>query len=96
MTEQEPLIEQLQNELTRLDVREGQVSMDRQFEPSVGKLVFLKIGEADWHLVPGTLLPLLRGLPDHVGGDAVKKAIESHADMVWHGPSPEGSRDTSP
>lgn len=93
---EDDVIEQLGNELKRLDANDASVGLDDDFEPDAGKLVHLRIGGAYWHFLPGTLLPLLKRLPDKAGGEAIKQMIERNASMVWHGPSPKGSRDTSP
>jgi len=92
----EHIIEEIQCELQRLGAAEALVKMDEHFEPAAGKLVHFQMGMAYWHFLPGALLPLLRELPDGAGCDAIRQTIERNATSVWHGPSPKGSRDTSP
>ena len=91
----EATIKQLENEQRRVGASDASVKLDEKFEPDTGKLVHLRVGAADWHFLPGTLLPLLQELPDRAGSEAVKQMNERNATMVWHGPSPKGSRDTS-
>jgi hypothetical protein len=88
-------MEQLENELKRLGASDASVTLDEEFEPSAGSLVYLRVGTAYWHFLPGSLLPLLQRLPNNAGNEAIKQMIERNATMVWHGPSPKGSRDTS-
>ncbi|REJ70063.1 MAG: hypothetical protein DWQ31_02275 [Planctomycetota bacterium] len=90
------LIEQLNAQLTRLKADDALVVLDDEFEPKAGTLVKLEIDMAYWHFLPGALLELLERLPDASGSEAIKVAIEKNAPQVWHGPSPKGSRDTSP
>ncbi|MEZ6097783.1 MAG: hypothetical protein R3E01_02310 [Pirellulaceae bacterium] len=90
---EDDVIGQLETELKRLDASDAFVELDEEFEPDAGKLVHLRIGGGYWHFLPGTLLPLLQNLPDKAGSEALN---ERNASMVWHGPSPKGSRDTSP
>lgn len=85
----------IQNELTRLDAKDARVSLDPDFEPEAGTLAKLEIGEAYWHLLPQELLRIAQQVPDGAGSEKLKQAIEEDAAHVWHGPSPEGSRDTS-
>jgi hypothetical protein len=90
------LLKKLNVELARLGSEDTHVELDDEFEPTTGMMVKLQIGEAYWHFLPGGLLELLQHVPDAAGADAIKKAVETRATEVWHGPSPEGSRDTSP
>lgn len=89
------LLKKLENELARLGAEQAHVEMDDDFEPAAGTLVKLELGGADWHFLPGELLKLLEQLPDSVGAETIKQAIEKEATKVWHGPSPKDSRDTS-
>jgi hypothetical protein len=82
-------------ELRRLSAIDVRVEIDEDFEPETGRLVKVSHEGAFWHLLPGALEELLEELPDGAGGDAIKQAIEGKAHPVWHGPSPEGSRDTT-
>jgi len=83
------------NELLRLDARDVHIEFDDEFEPEAGTLVKVEYDGAFWHLLPGKFTELLNDLPDGAGGEAIKVAIETKAQTVWHGPSPH-SRDTSP
>jgi hypothetical protein len=89
-----PELAAIEQELDRLNADSVQVSMDDQFEPSVGELAKIEYDNAYWHLFPQRLLELLKELPDGAGGDSIKRVIEQKAETVWHGPEPEGSRDT--
>jgi len=90
------MLDQTIRELTRLKATDVRVELDDRFEPAVGTLVKVAYQGAYWHLLPGALTELLVQLPDGAGGEAVKQAIEGKAQFVWHGPSPKGSRATSP
>ncbi len=89
------MLEQVEKELERLGATDVRVELDDEFEPRVGTLVKVEYAGAIWRLFPGKLAELLDELPNGAGGEALKRAIESKAQTVWHGPSPE-SRDTSP
>jgi hypothetical protein len=92
----EHIIEEVEAELQRLGASKAVVKIDEEFEPAAGRLVYFQMGIAYWHFLPGALLLLLRELPDNAGYDAIRQSIERNATVVWHGPSPKGSRDTSP
>lgn len=89
------MLSQIRAELKRLSASDVAVSLDDEFEPRAGTLVKIELDEAYWHLLPNDLLELLDDLPDDAGSEAVRTAIEKKGPFVWHGPSPEGSRDTS-
>ncbi len=88
-------IQKTRKELSRLDASDVQIEFDDQFEPETGTLLKVQIGDAYWHLLPGNFFEILQPMPDGVGTEAIKEAIEEEANPVWHGPSPKGSRDTS-
>mgnify|MGYP007073391473 CR=1 FL=1 len=90
------MLQAIQTELGRLNATDTFVALDRTFEPEAGELVAVDIGEASWHMLPGVFLALLREMPDNAGSEAIQTAIEKDAILVWHDPSPKGSRDTSP
>ena len=87
------MMSQIEAELARIQARQITTSESREFEPEVGTLVRVELETAYWHLLPKHLLNLLEELPDRAGDEAVRVAIERNAVFVWHGPSPEGSRD---
>ena len=89
------IVDQLERELQRLAAEEARVWLDYEFEPETGPLVRLQIGDPYWHFLTLDLIQLLESLPDGVGSDAIKQAIEHDVTTVWHGPAPQGSRDTS-
>lgn len=89
-------LNKIQAELERIGASSATVSLDAEFEPEAGELVKFELEGADWHLLPEHFFELLRDLPDDAGGDAVRTAIERKGPFVWHGPAPEGSRDSSP
>jgi len=92
----EDVMELLRAELKRIGAEDAIIRIDEEFEPEAGPLIYLEIEPAYWHFLPGSLLPLLQELADGAGSEAIKEAIERNASMVWHGPAPEDSRDTSP
>jgi hypothetical protein len=89
------MLEKIGAELQRLSATEVWVELDDEFEPETGTLVKISYDGTFWHLLPGVLDEILAELPDGAGGEAIKQAIEGNAQAVWHGPSPEGSRDTT-
>ena len=89
------IVDQLENELRRLSAGDACVWLDYEFEPETGPLIRLQIGDPYWHFLTLDLIQLLESLPDGVGSDVIKQAIEQGATTVWHGPAPQGSRDTS-
>lgn len=92
---QEESVTKIQAELARIGAGDAQVSLDKDFEPKSGPLAKLQIGDAYWHMIPADLLQLVEKMSDDAGSDAVRQAIEHNATTVWHGPAPDGSRDTS-
>lgn len=90
------MLNEIKSELERLDATSTRVTIDADFEPKVGDLLKVELGDAYWHLFPQRFLELLKELPDGAGSDAVRTAIERQATFVWHGPAPDRSRDTSP
>lgn len=89
------MLEKIGAELQRLSATEVLVELDDEFEPDTGTLVKVSFDGTFWHLLPGALEELLTELPERAGAEAIKQAIEGKAQAVWHGPSPEGSRDTT-
>jgi hypothetical protein len=89
------MLDEIRIELQRLDANNVMVSIDVDFEPDVGELVKVQIQDAYWHLLPDRLLALLKELADDSGGEAIRTVIEQKGTLVWHGPSPKGSRDAS-
>lgn len=87
------MMSQIEAELARVQASRIRANESREFEPEVGTLVLVELETAYWHLLPKHFLNLLEEVPDGAGDEAVKKAIERNAVFVWHGPSPEGSRD---
>ncbi|MBI2480977.1 MAG: hypothetical protein HYV60_20790 [Planctomycetia bacterium] len=85
------MLNQIHGELLRVGASDILVSMDEDFAPTVGSLLKIEIGDAYWHLLPGTLQDLLSELPDNAGSDAVHWTIEANALPVWHGPAPESA-----
>ena len=88
------VLEEIRAELQRIGANSVRVSLDAKFEPKAGELVKVELASAYWHLQPGEFLRLLNELPDGVGSEKVKIAIEKKAAKVWHGPAPLGSRDS--
>jgi hypothetical protein len=90
----EAVLKSIRNELRRVGASQVNAALDPNFEPEAGDLVRVKLEAAEWHLLPAEFEQLLKELPG--GGDeAVKRAIEKRANVVWHGPAPKDSRDTS-
>ncbi|MCA9153861.1 MAG: hypothetical protein R3C99_21505 [Pirellulaceae bacterium] len=90
------MIEQIRDELNRLDAGAVQVRLDREFEPKAGELVRIDIDDAYWHMLPADFHTLLQDLPNGAGEEQVHRAIESFdSQQVWHGHSPDGSRDST-
>jgi len=89
------MLEDIRAELKRLGANSVRVSLDRDFEPKAGELVKVELGPSYWHLLPPAFLELLKELKDGAGNEAVKAAIEKKGTHVWHGPAPEGSRDST-
>jgi hypothetical protein len=83
----------LEHELKRLNAEDVQLSLDGDFEPSAGTLLKVEVGLAFWHLPIDDFNQLISEIPDGCGGEAIKRAIETHALHVWHGPSPTQMRD---
>jgi hypothetical protein len=95
MARRDPLLTEIRQHLQRLGAEDVQVRLDAKFEPETGTLLKVEYDGADWHMLPQDFRNLIAELPDGVGAAAVHKAIESEVAHLWHGPSPEGSRDTS-
>jgi diadenosine tetraphosphatase ApaH/serine/threonine PP2A family protein phosphatase len=89
------LLQQIRSDLKRIGATQTQVSLDAEYEPKAGELVWVKQESAEWRLLPAEFEELLKNLPAGAGDEGVKRAIESKGSTVWHGPSPD-SRDTSP
>lgn len=89
------MLTKIEVELRRLAASDVRIEIDGQFEPETGRLVKISYEGAYWHLLPGVIEELLAELPDGAGGEAIKQAIEGRVQAVWHGPSPDGSRDTT-
>lgn len=89
------VLAEIRTQLSRLDAEEFHTELDHEFEPETGPLLAVAFDGADWHLFPADFLNLLSDLPDGVGPHEVKIAIEDRVAILWHGPSPPGSRDTS-
>jgi hypothetical protein len=89
------IVERLNSELRRLGAEDAQVALDYDFEPDTGPLARMQVGDAYWHFMTLDLMRLLEPLPNNAGSDAILQTIEQNATTVWHGPAPQGSRDTS-
>jgi hypothetical protein len=89
------MLHEIHAELKRVSAGDVVVSLDDKFEPRAGTLVKIELDDAYWHLQPNDFLELLEDLPADAGSEAVHRAIEKKGPFVWHGPSPEGSRDTT-
>ena len=90
------MLDAIKEQLTRVGAAaEIYVALDDEYEPETGTLVAVQYETAEWHLLPETLLGLLRELPDGGGAEAVHQAIECKADPLWHGPAPREARGTS-
>ena len=89
------MLDKIEAELRRLSADRISLRLDDEFEPNVGTLLRIQLGEAYWHMPPEHFLELLKDLPGGLGNEATRRAIERKATFVWHGPSPEGSRDTT-
>ena len=87
------VLERIREELRRIAAEEIEVMLDAEFEPETGELVRIEHEQAYWHLFPQDFEALLKDLPDGVGAERVRGAIEFDAIHVWHGPSPQDSRD---
>jgi len=87
------MLDRVYEELQRVGAENIRVSMDDEFDPTVGALLKVQIGNAYWHLFPETFQQLIDKLADDAGSDAVHRAIESTAQPVWHGPEPEQARE---
>ncbi|MBW3595920.1 MAG: hypothetical protein KY475_01445 [Planctomycetes bacterium] len=87
------VLQHIRSELKRIGASQTSVSLDTEFEPDAGELVWVKQESAEWRLLPPEFEQLLKGVPAGAGDEAVKRAIEAKGNAVWHGPSPE-SRDT--
>ena len=90
------LLGDLSDELQRIDAQDVKFSLDEEFDPQAGTLLKVAIGTAYWHLMPEEFHSIIRDIPDGSGSEALKRAIETEAMHVWHGPSPTQTRDTSP
>lgn len=92
-----PTLRRIAEQVVRVAGAGVSIRMDEEFEPAAGPLIEVAIGGAFWHLYPDQFLALLKEMPDHAGADAVKQAIESNAQHVWHGPAPPSreSNDTT-
>ncbi|MEX2114641.1 MAG: hypothetical protein WD845_15715 [Pirellulales bacterium] len=87
------MLDVIRSELERVAACEIRIRLDDEFEPQVGTLLRVELGSAYWHLLPEHFLDLLKDLEAQSGSETVRRAIEMHAVSVWHGPSPQGSRD---
>jgi hypothetical protein len=87
-------IADIQSELQRVFAPQFKVVLDSEFEPAAGTLLKIEYDGAHWHMIPQDFRNLLAELPTGAGPAALKTAIEAKANPVWHGPQPEGSRDT--
>lgn len=90
------MLEQIRAELVRLAADDVGVKQDEQFEPQAGTLIRLSIGGAYWHLPPMALVEILNSIPDGAGSLAIKERMGRDENLIWHGPSPAGSRDLNP
>lgn len=88
-------LRRLADQLQRVGAAEVKLSLDDEFEPKYGTLLRVEIGQAYWHLPVQDFQRILEGLHDNTGSEAIKRAIESKASHVWHGPAPRQNRDTS-
>lgn len=91
----EAVLQHIRDHLQRIGASRVQVSLDANFEPQAGELVSVKLQDAEWRLLPEQFEQLLKEVPAGAGDEAVKRAIETKADNVWHGPAPTDSRDSS-
>lgn len=87
------MLERIKSELQRIGATEITVGEDRDYDPAVEDLVHVRYDQAEWHLIAPQFAELLQALPAGAGAEAVRHAIEQHAQLVWHGASPRGSRD---
>ncbi len=87
------MLERIKSQLRRIAASEFSVREDRSFEPAVEDLVHVQYDQAEWHLIAPQFAKLLEEVPTGAGAEAVRHAIEQHANIVWHGPQPERSRD---
>jgi hypothetical protein len=90
-----PHLADIRRELDRLAAPQIKTELDPKFEPDAGTLLKVEYDGSDWHMMPQDFRNLLAELPDGSGPAAIKQAIEAKVAHLWHGPSPEGSRDTS-
>lgn len=90
------MLDNIKEHLARIAAHDVVVTRNDEFEPDAGPLVKVELEGAYWHLAPTAFEQLLEAIPDGAGSEAVREAIEKKAPFVWHGPSPKGSRDTSP
>ena len=90
------MLSEIRSELQRISADQVRVSLNDEFEPEAGTLVKIELGDAYWHMVPQQFLDIVQAIPDDSSSEDVRIAIEKHGPFVWHGPSPKGSRDTSP
>ena len=88
-----PALDRIYQELRRIGAEDIRVSIDDDFDPSIGTLMKVQNGAAYWHLFPETMQHLLSELADDAGSGAVHQAIESKAQPLWHGPAPDGARE---
>ncbi len=91
----EEALREIRHHLQRIGANRVQVALDPDFEPQAGVLVHVQLQDAEWRVLPEQFQELLKDMPAGAGDEAVKRAIESKADNVWHGPAPTDSRDTS-
>jgi hypothetical protein len=87
------MLDGIRQELRRVEARDMLVSLDDEFDPSVGTLVKVVHDGKYWHLFPDGFAQLLSELPDGSGSHAVSERIELKALPVWHGPSPKNTRE---
>lgn len=90
------MLEKIRAQLARLSAHDVGVEQDENFELQAGTLVRVSNGGAYWHLPPMALLEMLNSMPDGAGSSAIKERIGRDESIVWHGPSPDGSRDLNP
>lgn len=90
------MLERIRTELARLAANDVGVKQDEHFEPQAGTLMRISIGGAYWHVPPMALLEMLNSIPDGAGSEAIKERMGRDESIIWHGPSPAGTRDPNP
>jgi hypothetical protein len=92
----ESTLRELRRHLTRIQAPDASIAADPDFQPDSGTLIKLEVGASYWHLLHEELRSLLQQVPDGAGGEAIKRAVETHGMHVWHGPEPRQSRSSAP